>query len=79
MLLGSVRSAIMNWEEQPKKPTLHKVALTIGWFYLFITVSLLMVGEPVDSTGWSNPTHALGAVFIAIFYPFVWLYRLLFS
>ena len=53
------------WEGRPEKPIPHKVALTIGWFYLFINVNQLIVGEPVDSTGWLNPTHVVSAVFIA--------------
>ncbi len=70
----------MYWEDRPEVPLVHKILLTVGWLYLFVTVNLLMVGEPIDSSGgWFNPFHAIGAVLIAIFYPFVWLYRMIFG
>ena len=67
------------WEDRPDVPLVRKALLTLGWLYLFITVNLLMVGEPFDSAGWVNPLHAIGALLIVVFYPIVWLYRLIFG
>ncbi len=69
----------MYWEDRPEVPLRRKILLTIVWIYLFISVNLLMIGEPFDSGGWLNPSHAIGALVIAIFYPFIWLYRMFFG
>lgn len=69
----------MYWEDRQEVPLRRKILLTIGWFYLFISVNLLMLGEPRDSGGWVYPLHVIGALVIAIFYPLVWLYRMFFG
>lgn len=56
-----------------------KIAMVTGWLYMFIAVNVLMSGEPVDAGGWIYPLHAVGAMLIAIVYPFIWLYHLIFG